>query len=319
VLFRSDEKNICNFLKVMAKNDSRIKKSFENKILGGYISIENTNDDEENEDIEFKYNMIYNSMGILQNGEEIWMRRFSNYINMAEVPKEKYMEPCWFLDDASLSRFSEIDVTDTEQEDVEALTAKFIACFTPTSLSAQLRYAFHQRKQQKNESLDAFAQALREAAKKAYQQTDPLVLGQLVRDQFINGVNDTYVVEQLQITSPETVDDALRMANIIQLAKQSVTMPNRINKVDVEDALDAAMANVDARLTKMQKTVDELVISQGNLMRMVDSRGGNDFNNNRGPQNNRQRPIECYQCKKLRSSNQCHWLNQCQQSTNTGL
>jgi superfamily II DNA or RNA helicase/tRNA(Ser,Leu) C12 N-acetylase TAN1 len=73
-----DEKNICNFLKVMAKNDSRIKKSFENKRLGGYISIENTNEEDtetENEDIEFKYNMIYNSLGILQNGEKIWIKR----------------------------------------------------------------------------------------------------------------------------------------------------------------------------------------------------------------------------------------------------
>jgi superfamily II DNA or RNA helicase len=58
---KKDEKNICNFLKVMAKNDSRIKKSFESKTLGGYISIENLEeiDDEENKDIEFKYNMIY--------------------------------------------------------------------------------------------------------------------------------------------------------------------------------------------------------------------------------------------------------------------
>ena len=72
-----DEKNICNFLKIMAKNDIRIKKSFENKILGGYVSIENTND-EENEEIEFKYNMIYNSFGILQNGEEIWMKRLDD-------------------------------------------------------------------------------------------------------------------------------------------------------------------------------------------------------------------------------------------------
>jgi len=75
---KEDEKNICNFLKVMAKNDSRIKKSFENKRLGGYISIENTNEEDtetENEDIEFKYNMIYNSLGILQNGEEIWIKR----------------------------------------------------------------------------------------------------------------------------------------------------------------------------------------------------------------------------------------------------
>ena len=66
-----DEENICNFLKVMAKNDSRIRKSYENKQLGGYISIENI----ENEDIEFKYNIIYDSLGILQNGEEIWLRR----------------------------------------------------------------------------------------------------------------------------------------------------------------------------------------------------------------------------------------------------
>jgi superfamily II DNA or RNA helicase len=73
---KEDEKNICNFLKVMAKNDSRIKQSFENKKLGGYISIENINNDEENEDIEFKYNMIYNSFGILQNCEEIWMIKF---------------------------------------------------------------------------------------------------------------------------------------------------------------------------------------------------------------------------------------------------
>lgn len=72
---REDEKNICNFLKVMAKNDSRIRKSFENKQLGGYISINIINNDE---DIEFKYDMIYNSMGILLNGEDIWMKRLED-------------------------------------------------------------------------------------------------------------------------------------------------------------------------------------------------------------------------------------------------
>jgi superfamily II DNA or RNA helicase len=85
---KEDEKNISNFLKVMSKNDSRIKKSFENKKIGGYISIENINDNEEDEcekdddeeedinnDLEFKYNLIYDSIGILQNGEEIWMKR----------------------------------------------------------------------------------------------------------------------------------------------------------------------------------------------------------------------------------------------------
>ena len=72
---KEDEKNICNFLKVMASNDSRIRKSYNNKQMGGYISIENTNDDEENEDIEFKYSIIYNSLGISLNYKEIWIER----------------------------------------------------------------------------------------------------------------------------------------------------------------------------------------------------------------------------------------------------
>jgi len=83
--FEENEKNICNFLKIMAQNDSRIKTSFQNKKLGGYINIENTDDnEEENEEIEFRYSMIYNSMGVLQNGEELWEKRLDEvkkYIN----------------------------------------------------------------------------------------------------------------------------------------------------------------------------------------------------------------------------------------------
>ena len=73
---KEDEKNICNFLKVMAKNDNRIKRLFENKQLGGYISIDIVEESEDiNDAIEFKYNMVYDSMGVLKNGEEIWMKR----------------------------------------------------------------------------------------------------------------------------------------------------------------------------------------------------------------------------------------------------
>ena len=79
---KEDEKNICNFLKIISKNDNRIKKSFESKNLGGYISVEKMeeiDDDEDmNENIEFKYNMIYNSIGILQNNHEIWIKRLDD-------------------------------------------------------------------------------------------------------------------------------------------------------------------------------------------------------------------------------------------------
>ena len=96
---KEDEKSICNFLKIIASNDSRIKKSYENKKLGGYISIENNNEDnieEENEDIELKYNMIYNSLGIIQNGNELWEMKknllfeFCNINKRIPTQKESY-------------------------------------------------------------------------------------------------------------------------------------------------------------------------------------------------------------------------------------
>jgi len=85
---KEDEKNINNFMKIMAKNDRRIKQSFENKILGGYINIE-CHDIEDNDDIKFRYEMIYNNMGILQNGEEIWMKRLQEVKDYIDEHKKK--------------------------------------------------------------------------------------------------------------------------------------------------------------------------------------------------------------------------------------
>ena len=88
---KEDEKNICNFLKVMAQNDSRIKKSFESKKIGGYISIEKVEEDIEdiNDEIEFKYNMIYDSMGRLTNGDEIWMKRLEEVKKYIDEHKKR--------------------------------------------------------------------------------------------------------------------------------------------------------------------------------------------------------------------------------------
>ena len=76
----------------MAKNDSRIKKSFENKQLGGYISIditEETEDEEINSNIEFKYNMIYDNMGRLSNGEEIWLIKLEELKKYIDINKKR--------------------------------------------------------------------------------------------------------------------------------------------------------------------------------------------------------------------------------------
>ena len=74
---------INNFLKVMARNDVRIRKSYESKTIGGYIFIGRCGDDEIDEsngigdeevirDVDLRYELIYNSLGKIKNSEEIW-------------------------------------------------------------------------------------------------------------------------------------------------------------------------------------------------------------------------------------------------------
>ena len=68
--------NINKFLKILALNDIRIRKSYESKNNGGYISIIKIKDDDnDDKDIKFRYEMIYDSMGILKNANDIWINK----------------------------------------------------------------------------------------------------------------------------------------------------------------------------------------------------------------------------------------------------
>ena len=77
---KEDETSIINFMKVISKNDSRIKKSLESKKVGGYILLDKVikNDDEESEemhDINFKYELIFDSMGIMKNSKDFFVKK----------------------------------------------------------------------------------------------------------------------------------------------------------------------------------------------------------------------------------------------------
>jgi len=92
---KEDEKAISNFMKVMAKNDSRIRKSYDNKKLGGYFNIENIFDDEEKiEDLDLmvepniKYELIFDKMGTLKNSEEIWLKKLEEVKKYIDENKE---------------------------------------------------------------------------------------------------------------------------------------------------------------------------------------------------------------------------------------
>jgi hypothetical protein len=70
-----DGKNINQFMGVLAKNDIRIRTSYVNKNLGGYINIKCV-DNTEDENGYFRYENVYNNLGVLLNSEEQWLLKF---------------------------------------------------------------------------------------------------------------------------------------------------------------------------------------------------------------------------------------------------
>jgi superfamily II DNA or RNA helicase len=81
-----DEKSINDFLRILANNDHRIKQSYDNKKLGGYISLNKVGSNCSESDVsssiesdcEFRFNMIYTNIGKLVNSEEIWMQKLED-------------------------------------------------------------------------------------------------------------------------------------------------------------------------------------------------------------------------------------------------
>jgi superfamily II DNA or RNA helicase len=82
-----DEKMISKFLNIMACNDSRIRESYKNKKLGGYVNILKV--EEENNEVDLKYEAIFDSLGLCLNGKEIWHKKFEELKLHLDTHKKK--------------------------------------------------------------------------------------------------------------------------------------------------------------------------------------------------------------------------------------
>jgi superfamily II DNA/RNA helicase len=88
----NEEKSINIFLKTLARNDRRIKKSYETKTIGGYINLYNIEEQDEPNDQDqeigiLKYNMIFDSLGHCKNSDEIWEEKLSRLKEFIDINK----------------------------------------------------------------------------------------------------------------------------------------------------------------------------------------------------------------------------------------
>lgn len=86
---KSDNEKVINeFIKTISRNDKRMRKSYEEKKIGGYINIENV-EEGNNEEYELMYEKIYDGLGKLINVEEIWLKNYENSRKYIDENKKK--------------------------------------------------------------------------------------------------------------------------------------------------------------------------------------------------------------------------------------
>jgi hypothetical protein len=82
---------------------------------------------------------------------ETWVKRFTSYAFATVLKDSQYLHALKaLLDDNALEKFDPVTLTNDEAKDLKVIAAKFINCFEPITLEAQLRYEFQQRKQLRN-------------------------------------------------------------------------------------------------------------------------------------------------------------------------
>ena len=87
-----DETAITNFMNILGRSDKRIKSSLESKTLGGYIHIskEFTDDDHEfDENIELKFNMVFDRLGVCLNRHDVWNKQLKLVIRYIDTNKKR--------------------------------------------------------------------------------------------------------------------------------------------------------------------------------------------------------------------------------------
>jgi superfamily II DNA or RNA helicase len=112
----TDGKAIDKFLKILATNDSRIKKSYQSKNMCGYINpIKIIEDEEDYKELELKYEMIYSSTGKLLNEMDLFL---TNLNKLKEYIDEHGIRPRRKDDNEDikyLARWTESQVTNYNQ------------------------------------------------------------------------------------------------------------------------------------------------------------------------------------------------------------
>ena len=146
-----------------------------------------------------------------------WVRHLEHYftlLNMGNVRKTTVL--LYYLGAEASNTAFHLNLTEATNNE-EAKNA-LVQYFSPVDTPEELRTMFHQRYQCENETLEHFAMELRVLCSEAYTRMNPEELDEMANQQFILGIRNNIVREQLIVHPPTKLKDAIEFARLLEVA-----------------------------------------------------------------------------------------------------
>ena len=160
---------------------------------------------------------------------ELWTRRFESYCRAAKVADGLKCDVLLAaLDDDAFRAVDVLGLSDEVRTDYTQLMSALEGRFAPTTSQFELRFRLRRRIQQ-GESFDDFAGTLTRQGNRALPDLTPKARSEIIRDQFIEGLRDSYIQERLFQECPDTLDEAFKTARKLGAARSAQQSLNTTN------------------------------------------------------------------------------------------
>ena len=190
----------------------------------------------------------------------LWIKRVELYIQEAGLPEEKKgAELVSLLEDEPFRIVSQLGLV-SETVEYDAVKACLASHFSPDGVELEWQAKMHVARQKAGESVLEFAGRLRVLADKGYSSWPPERRLEIARNQFIQGILSSTIQLKLLTDSPETLDDAVKLAYRLQTAE--LAQAHLKAEATIDDTRgggsSCAIGRSDGQVHKLSQQVERL-------------------------------------------------------------
>ena len=197
---------------------------------------------------------------------ELWTRRFESYCRAAKVADGLKCDVLLAaLDDNAFRAVDALGLSDKVRNDYSQLMAALKERFSPTTCEFELCFRPRRCIQHEGESSNDFAGALTRQGNRLLPDFESKARSEIIQDQVIEGIRDSYIQERLLQDGPSTLKEALKTARKLgaaRSAQQSLRTTTAAELRAVSAVSDSFNLQQEVRRTVQEALKDYLPVQE---------------------------------------------------------